>query len=191
MTRRTELPEERLLNLIKRNDRKPAVKSLITKSPGPKADFLKNINRYLAIGLGLLVFYLIYFVVHPAQYRIHTAAPSIRTAAAVNRETVPESAPKADDYAQYSAIIGQKQLFESIAGAAAAQESIQSGNAANNFNLVGIIPGDSPQAIIEDRNAGKTYYISKGASINGAVVREINNGKVVMDSNGESISLVL
>lgn len=193
MMRRTELPEERLLNLIKRKTAKPPAKNMFMRAPAQKADFLKSLNRYLAVSLGILVCFFIYIVLAPQNHKSDKipeqgkAAPSIDKNAVINTAA---ASPKADDYSKYSAIINQKQLF-GYSDSAVSQDAIQSQNAADNFNLVGIIPGDTPQAIVEDRTAGKTYYLSKGASINGAVVREISNSKVVLDYNGDTISLVL
>ena len=57
--------------------------------------------------------------------------------------------------------------------------------------LVGIVAGDNPQAIIEDKKAQKTYYLNKGQSFNGYVVEEILENKVVLDYEGKKISLFL
>lgn len=192
MMRRAELPEARLLNLIKRKNRKAAVKNIFTKMPHAP-DFLKSINKYLAVSLGIVVCYLAYFIVFPPRYK-GAEAQVIQTLPSVNNGSADKNAgvsAKPEDYSKYSSIIGEKQLFDAGNAAVESHDVMQSGSVSNNFSLVGIIPGDNPQAVIEDKAAGKTYYLYKGASINGAVVQEITNGKVVLDYNGESVSLVL
>ncbi|NQT47011.1 MAG: hypothetical protein HQ593_06035 [Candidatus Omnitrophica bacterium] len=65
------------------------------------------------------------------------------------------------------------------------QEKIKS------FSLLGVVAGEDPQAIIEDKEAAKTYFLKKGESFNGVRVLEIFEGKAILDINGEEIEIVL
>ena len=58
------------------------------------------------------------------------------------------------------------------------------GDISERIGLVGIITGDKPQAIIEDKKAQKTYYMSKGQSFDGYVVEEIYDDKVIINYEG-------
>lgn len=61
----------------------------------------------------------------------------------------------------------------------------------NSLGLVGIIPGDSPQAIVEDKKNQKTYYLVEGQSINGITVEDINEDKAILEYRGKKITLFL
>ena len=48
--------------------------------------------------------------------------------------------------------------------------------------LVGLLSGDVPQAILENRKTQQTYYLSQGQSANGITVDEIHGRSVVLSS---------
>ena len=63
---------------------------------------------------------------------------------------------------------------------------------AGRLNLLGIMAGESPQAIIEDRQTQKSYFVSAGqVVVEGAVVRQILDNRVILDLQGEIIELSL
>ncbi len=97
-------------------------------------------------------------------------------------------------YEFYQAAAAGRQIF----GRLRAQE-IREGNPAvpavptaeliSSLALLGIISGDYPQAIIEDKRVQKTYYISKGQSIGELQVADIQEGKIILKRNGERFEL--
>ncbi|MCX5668065.1 MAG: hypothetical protein NTY34_07155, partial [Candidatus Omnitrophica bacterium] len=62
---------------------------------------------------------------------------------------------------------------------------------AGNLGLVGIVPGDNPQAIVEDKKNQKTYYLLKGQSINEITVEDIDKDKVVLEYRDKKMTLFL
>lgn len=62
---------------------------------------------------------------------------------------------------------------------------------AKDLVLVGIISGASPQAVIEDKKAGKTYYVAKGQFIGQYLLEDILEGKIILKSNGQSFELTI
>jgi hypothetical protein len=58
-----------------------------------------------------------------------------------------------------------------------------------NFALLGIITGDSNQAIIEDKTIKKTFFLYKGDTIGDMKVEDIKNNMVILDCQGEKIQL--
>ncbi len=60
-----------------------------------------------------------------------------------------------------------------------------------DLSLVGIIPGDSPQAIIEDKKNGQTLFLKRGEMIDNIRVKEILSGKAILEYNDETITLSL
>ena len=63
---------------------------------------------------------------------------------------------------------------------------------AARLTVIGLVDGDPPQAIIEDTQTQKTYFVSAGQSgTEGLIVTEIRENRVVLDLNGQPIELSL
>lgn len=58
-----------------------------------------------------------------------------------------------------------------------------------NLNLLGIVTGENNQAIIEDKNLKKTFFLYKGDNIGEFKVYDIKNNAVILDYKGEKIEL--
>lgn len=73
-----------------------------------------------------------------------------------------------------------------------AQPSQQASAWATRLTVIGIIAGELPQAIVEDAQTKKSYFVSEGQPlIEGLVVEEIRADGVVLDLQGEKIRLSL
>jgi len=59
----------------------------------------------------------------------------------------------------------------------------------NSLQLVGIISGENPQAVIEDKKSQKSFYVSKGQSIGDFQVADILEGKVILSRQGRQYEL--
>lgn len=59
------------------------------------------------------------------------------------------------------------------------------------LNLLGIISGEDPQAIIEDKKIHKTYFLRKGDFVSEFQVEEIGEGKVTLSHQGQKFDLFL
>ena len=63
---------------------------------------------------------------------------------------------------------------------------------AGRLNLVGLIPGDPPQAILEDAQTKRTYVVGQGQRVlGGLVVESIRDNRVTLDQDGQKIELSL
>jgi len=63
---------------------------------------------------------------------------------------------------------------------------------AARLTLVGIMAGDPAQAIIEDPQTQKAHFVTVGQHlIEGLIVEEIREDRVLLDLNGEKIELSL
>lgn len=60
-----------------------------------------------------------------------------------------------------------------------------------DLRLVGIIPGDESQAIIEDKKSGQTLFLKKGEQIDGIEIKQIQSGRVILGYGEETITLSL
>ncbi len=60
------------------------------------------------------------------------------------------------------------------------------------LTLSGIVAGDPAQAIIEDTETKKTYFVTAGQPVaEGAVLDKVESNRVILDLNGEKITLSL
>ena len=94
------------------------------------------------------------------------------------------------DYASYAQELSGKNIF--IAGGGQSiGASVSSEDASFPLLLSGIIRGEAPQAIIEDKIEQKTYYLKEGESIGAYTIEDISDGMVLLDSGGRKTRLVL
>jgi DNA mismatch repair ATPase MutL len=96
----------------------------------------------------------------------------------------------------YQRLIGEKAVF-SVSAADAQQRSpavLEGMNARDilkEFRLVGVMPGDPPQAIIEDIKNKQTLFVKEGEMIDSIQVKQILTGRVMLGYNEEIITLSL
>jgi hypothetical protein len=171
-----------------------------------KNDFLKNsilderilkvFNKYAVIIAALIAGYLVLDII--------LVSPSRKAAALLAKTSVSRPLVVPTDktmpvetkgYSYYSNRMFGKNIFgggsyiqtESQAAGTETSAELSGGN----LGLVGIIPGASPQAIIEEKKNQKTYYLIKGQSINGITVEDISEDKVILEYRGKSMTLFL
>lgn len=158
-------------------------------------DVLKTFNKYASITLMLLFLYLlgdIIFVRPSGKARSLVSGFSsgkIPASIAVKNTKVEEKG-----YSYYSNKIAGRKIFQtgSYSSGDYMDGSQQSGESPeSNISLVGIMPGEKPQAIIEDKKEQKTYYLIKGESAHGIKVEDIAQDKVVVEYRGKRVSLFL
>jgi hypothetical protein len=161
------------------------------------AQILKVFNKYTVIIAALVAVYLVLdiMLVSPSRQASKFIA---RTAASGVAAIVPAQATmpiETKSYSYYSNRMSGRSIFSSgpyiqtdLQGSGMEPSAELSGG---NLGLVGIVPGASPQAIVEDKKNQKTYYLVKGQSINGISVEEINEDKVVLEYKGKSMTLFL
>ena len=154
---------------------------------------LKTVNKYLFIALGIL---LSYFVIDLAFIRPYKNAKEIADKPVTETQQIPatqaNNAAGVKDYSSYSGAMPSRQIFGQGQNQDTATENVTtSDNITERVGLVGILAGDNPQAIIEDKKAQKTYYLNKGQSFDGYVVEEISENKVTLNYEGKKITLFL
>ena len=72
------------------------------------------------------------------------------------------------------------------------ERSVAAKELAARLNLMGIVAGDQPQAIIEDSQTHKTYFVISGQAVSeGAVVEKVLENRVILSIDGETIELTL
>ena len=81
------------------------------------------------------------------------------------------------------------------AGTASSSSVVPSAGASalvSRLSLLGIMAGEKPQAIVEDTQTKKTYFVTVGQHvIEGLVVEAVQDNRVVFTLNGERVELSL
>jgi len=202
-------PEEKLLRLIRgqKKSRIPASSDSTLDASAPVKmeggvvdkkvafEFKKylpqlNINILILIGFVAASLYLLSAFIYPLFYAKRDVLSRDRSIDKITelKETVKQEEIKPYDY--YTQGIKSKQIF----GAGSEQLSPDSGitvgaNLISDINLLGVISGASPQAIIEDKKSQKTYYVNKGQVIGEFQVEDIRDGKVILNYGGQKFEL--
>ncbi len=150
----------------------------------------KNVNPVLVI---ILICLLIYFLVDMIHNPYHGKESQLESLAEKEAgEAKEKRAPSAEPYSYYAAGLDGRNIFlpqESETSVVQAGPSLDEISA--NLSLIGIIAGERPQAIIEEKKAGKSYFLYKGGSVGQAKIMEIMEDRVVMEYRGETFELVL
>ena len=100
----------------------------------------------------------------------------------------------AASFEDYQKLINAKSIFAPPVvqtGKAVAQEGPGLNELIKDLRLVGIMPGEMPQAIIEDRKNNQTLFLKEGDMINDIEIKSILAGRVVLARNDETVTLSL
>ncbi|MEE8360318.1 MAG: hypothetical protein V3S04_05265 [Candidatus Omnitrophota bacterium] len=209
-------PEEKLLNLIKKKKKPEAApvqettrvegsapemveapakeKAVRISQPavsfGGIANFenIKTLNTALFAMLILIILYVFVdiFFIPPKEIRV-TGIDEKKYARSVDEIDV-------RPYSYYSQEMRSKKVFrpsitqertKSFAPEIIAEEII------GNLTLLGIVTGEVPQAIIEDKKLKKSFFLKEGQSTGGVLLKKIDEGSVTVVYRGEEFNLSL
>jgi len=195
-------PEEKLLRLIRGEKKGPSPAPASAQSntaPGKRAafkieapSFLKHpdARKIIFILLAISCLYLIFSFIYPLVALRKVKLPE----APKEKNAVLEAVPGVEQkpLEEYLKEISGKQIFSNLPSAGVAGPvSGVAVDLVKDINLVGIIAGDNPQAIIEDRKTQKTYYLDKGQFIGEFQLEDIQEGKIILNYNGQKFELHL
>lgn len=202
-------PEEKLLKLIRGRQPRPAPEAGVrTAGPAIAAPAARAIPMSVAMRglawptvaawvlgglLGIEALVLVAQAIRPVR---PVPVPSETLVAAPVAASIESSAPPAPvDMPSVSASV-TRSLFAAAAPAPAASPTASVTAAASRLitrlTLMGIVAGDPPQAIIEDAESKKTFFVTAGqAVVEGAVVDQVLDNRVVLDVGGQKIELSL
>lgn len=196
-------PEERLLRLIRGQkdiaiekepdatiaQAKPVVKKSVY-SFIPKYLSLLNIQKIMLVVFVASFIYLIFSFFYPFFGLREIKLSQITQQRKLEPKIEPE--PEVKPYEFYLEGIKDRQIFGSVSGQEIERPaSAVSADLIKDINLVGIISGENPQAIIEDKKTQKTYYLNKDQFISEFQVEEIQEGKVILNYKGQRFELFL
>lgn len=203
-------PEEKLLLLIRRNKKKTAAPVSSVKSASAARRFelsyffkkfkisskaltpglLSAINKALGALTALMAGYFIFMLLAPhAAGRV--PLPYGENAIVSGQGNDAASAQSPRPYSLYETVISSKKLFGPSLGQPSGQKEGYDAHIAGRFFLVGIIGGDDMQAIVEDKENQKTYYLRQGQSLQNFLIEEIKEDAVILDYRGTKVRLTL
>ena len=214
-------PEQKLLNLIRGSSKKPPKEKHVPQAsqqqegglPKPiktsadtKANYVNKekisilrsisshnlilINRLILLGVFLgLLFLLLDLYLTPAD--ISRVTPS----SLVTTKKMPLMAKEDKPYSYYQQEILKRNLFKSDAVESRVNKVVPTGQTfkelVKDLQLLGIMSGDKPQAIIEDKKLNKTYFLNIGDYLGEIRLDAISSDNVTLEFNGEKITLFL
>ena len=161
------------------------LKAGIFKLPFLRPEFLERANKCLIV---LLAFLVIFFLADIIMFNPSRSVKKIMASPDTRGEGAGRAARRlkeVKDYSYYSAALSEKQVF----GTSFAPVHESAPESPAEIALIGIIPGDRPQAIIENKTTQDVYYVYEGDTFENFIVEEIDNGKVVLYSEGQRIEL--
>jgi hypothetical protein len=97
-------------------------------------------------------------------------------------------------FEDYQKLLNKKTIFAPPARSSSKAKAIEGPglrDLVKGLSLVGIIPGDQPQVIIEDKRNGQTLFLKKGEMIDSIRVKDILSGRVILEFNDETVTLSL
>ncbi|MDD2731341.1 MAG: hypothetical protein PHX21_13660 [bacterium] len=195
-------PEEKLLRLI-RGQKKQGIKA----TPEIKSQFKNlsyalpkklfsilpffNFHNIILVTFVLSGFYLIIAFVRPGATVPDVNLSTLSSAEVKEEKRNPKVEVKPREY--YLEGLKERQIFSSE-NSTETRRIVASGVNAEivkDITLLGIVLGESPQAVIEDKKTEKTYYVTKGQFINELQVEDIQEGKIILNYNGQKLELYL
>ena len=200
-------PEEKLLSLIKGHKKQdvaqPAISSITpaVKEANVKTDFKSSlisstqkyfsflgIKKIILVALVASCLYLAISFIYPI-FGLKVTLPKITPEKVTEEKIEAKDETKSSDYYLEGT---QRQIFTSPANQEAEKPAAaESADMIKDITLVGILAGDNPQAIIEDKKTQKTSYVTKGQFIGELQVEDIQEGKVILNYKGQKLELYL
>ncbi|MBI3083601.1 MAG: hypothetical protein HYY90_04480 [Candidatus Omnitrophica bacterium] len=198
-------PEEKLLRLIRGQQERPQASPQASGGPhaatvamsdlSPRTQgirWVKPVVGGLVLVLAVEVAWLILEAAHPLP---SVDMPVIAKPSA--ESPAPPAGPSPEEIPSL-ATSASRSLFTASADVSASsptprpRQGAASKLLASRLSLMGIVPGDPAQAIIEDSETKKTYFVTTGqAVVEGAVLEQVLDHHVILDLEGEKIDLTL
>ncbi|MGE5308239.1 MAG: hypothetical protein ACM3OC_04075 [Deltaproteobacteria bacterium] len=192
MNNAENLPEEKLLRLIKGGKKAavntPAEDMIISRKTGVVR--LRFSYGHLKICAGALLAFSL-FLLGRALFAPAEPVSEIRLGTGYGQRTpAPEKAGTLDQYLE-NMDAGAVFKVQMAAGQAGQGKEAVLPELIKDLNLLGIVSGDVPQAVIENKKDQQTYYLTKGQFIDEMRVSDIQENKVILEYKGKHAELHL
>lgn len=193
-------PEDNLLKLIKNKKTNTEIQAFNSGTIENKVSKL-NISFSLAAINKFLIYALLACIILFFSSLIFLKIPQNMNSLKLDlkQENLNLATKEVADFSQYLSNFDKKDLFlnsNNLEERTRDDSSESSGNIdttdiIKDINLLGIVSGQNPQAVIEDKKTQKTYFLNQGDSFGQTRVLEIKEGKVVLDYKGKNFELFL
>ena len=209
-------PEEKLLNLIKKQNSKHEPVTGNNASLPNTQQVQQSVNiqhkasgtsgiissfRHFNLLIQLIILasagFLAYQIFFSRFYRDPMNTPLSSTAGPVSLKAS-DKAVKAKDLNQYKKVLKKKKVFKSIGRPVAAptkKKEVKRGpgltERTRGFTLSGILLGDKPQAIIQDKATGNVHYVYSGDKIGDLTVTDVTENSVTISLEEDSVRLTI
>lgn len=197
---KTPTPEERLLRLIRGKGQEAKTKSVAAGPSGQTVAVMEAVEvqhssrlpRAISALLGAVI------IVEVALLIFNGLKPepiidlsNLESGSSERAQVLPQLRAVMRSHATKSLFTAP--LAQAVTpSAVAVAPSVQASKLAARLTLLGIVSGEEPQAIIEDSQTQKTYFVSEGqAVVDGAIVESIGSNRIVLNFLGETIELNL
>lgn len=191
--------EDKLLKLIKNKKTDAGIKesdSQAIKNKVPKLNIsfgliaINNFLTYLLLVCIILFFIILIFLKSPNMNSLKQD---------LKQENLNLQNKEINDFSKYISNFDKKDLFlnsnnleeRTRDDSSESSSNIDTTDIVKDINLLGIVSGQKPQAVIEDKKTQKTYFLNQGDSFGQTRVLEIKEGKVVLDYKGKNFELFL
>ncbi|MBI4336034.1 MAG: hypothetical protein HY589_05205 [Candidatus Omnitrophica bacterium] len=190
---------------------KPARKAIAETTLPVVRDSGKKEGLRVVLRLETLNIFLALVLTGASAYLVYTAAAKPKKGAGIEygpiekkvetRVQTPEAGeakpPQRPSFDYFREAIGTRNIFSPVVkeDAPATGEQAEEGprleEVKGQLSLIGVISGETPQAIIEDKRTQKTYFLNKGGQFDDIQVADILENKVVLIYKGKNFELLL
>lgn len=181
--------------LLRRRKKTPAVKTLPFPFHDPALADLPYILIRIQQGLVILVgvSLLFFFASRLFLQRQPLSTLSLSEETPTPKGPPPQETSERPPYDYYGQVIGKRNLFRAGLPAKGGSQTDAPAieDRLKDFALLGIVSGTTPQAIVEDKEGQKTYFLTEGEALGEMRIEQILEEKVTMSYEGELYELVL
>lgn len=212
-------PEEKLLNLIKKGNSNPKdtvpepspsaqgknkkkeesvqepEKTQKGIGPVPKKirkkviAYFSLLNKFLIICILGAIIYLVFGYLFP--YKSEIVIPGV---VSVGERVIDEAPEPQGPLSHYTGVLSQRQMFKLYeapkpkpTGPPKPKVTLQ--QLLGGYTFVGIIFGDVPQAIVEERRTGQSFYLTSGQYLGEIKIEKIEKGKITVSYEDERMDV--
>ncbi len=193
-------PEEKLLHLIRAGEKEKKKDARSASEYAPHQQISLGLLRKVKWLHPQNIIFLALFL--SASFLVYTFIFPYKPSDNVRENARSFSSPSQDDAnalkeplskQAFIAEISRRNVFEPLGGSAdsGTASNQTSSEAFKDLNLVAVIDGKNPQAVIENKKIQKVFYVREGDTIDSFQIEKVTSGRVTLNYKGEKYDLAL